>query len=168
MDAMEALLTRRSIRAYTAEPVTDATVDELLKAATAAPTAAEEPWHFIVVRDRETLRAVKTFHRHAHMLEQAQVGIVVCGDPTWGTLRGRWPLDCAAATENMLIAANALGLGACWVGIYPVQERIDGLKKLLNIPDPVIPLCMVSVGWPAEKKKPPDRFRRDRIHHNSW
>lgn len=165
---MEALLTRRSIRAYTAEPVTDDAVNELLQAAMSAPTAAEEPWHFVVVRNRETLAAVRTFHHHAVMLEKAQVGIVVCGDPTWGHLRDRWPLDCAAATENMLIAANAMGLGACWVGIYPVPERIEGLKALLNIPDPIVPLCMVSVGWPGEKKKPPSRFRQDRIHHDAW
>jgi nitroreductase len=168
MDAMEALLTRRSIRSYTSEPVTDATVNDLLKAAMAAPTAADQPWHFVVVRDRSVLSAVRAFHVHAHMLEQAQVGIAVCADPTSGSLRDRWPLDCAAATENMLIAANALGLGACWVGIYPVQQRIDGLKKLLNIPDPIIPLCMVSVGWPAETKKPPNRFRQDRIHYDTW
>jgi len=168
MDAIEAILTRRSIRNYTDEPVTDATVNELLKAAMSAPTAAEEPWHFIVMRDRAVLGAITSFHHHAHMLQRAQVGIVVCGDPTWGHLRDRWPLDCAAATENMLIAANALGLGAVWVGIYPVEERIEGLRKLAGIPEPIVPLCVVSVGYPGEKRKPSDRFRRERIHYDRW
>jgi nitroreductase len=168
MDAMEAMLTRRSIRKYTDEPVPEEAVNELLKAAMSAPTAAEEPWHFIVVRNRDMLGAVRSFHVHAHMLAEAQVGIVVCGDPTWGHLRDRWPLDCAAATENMLIAANAQGLGAVWVGIYPVPERIEGLRKLLGIPEPLIPLCVVSVGHPGEKKKPPNRFRPERIHYDHW
>lgn len=102
------------------------------------------------------------------MLKQASLGILVCGDPTRGHLEGRWPLDCSAATENMLIAANALGLGACWVGIYPVPERIQGLRGLLGIPGHVIPLSMVSLGYPAEKKSPPDRFRPERIHRDKW
>jgi nitroreductase len=168
MDAMEAILTRRSIRSYTDEPVSEEVVNELLKAAMSAPTTAEEPWHFIVVRDRDLLGAVPSFHAHAQMLKKAQVGIVVCGDPTWGYLRDRWPLDCAAATENMLIAANARGLGAVWVGIYPVPERIEGLRKLLGIPEPILPLCVVSVGHPGEKKKPSGRFKPERVHYDHW
>lgn len=168
MDAMQAILTRRSIRRYTTDPVSDELVTELLKAAMAAPTAADEPWDFVVIRDRNILEGVTRFHPHAHMLKQTAVGILVCGDPTRGHLEGRWPLDCSAATENMLIAANALGLGACWVGIYPVPERIQGLRGLLGIPGHVIPLSMVSLGYPAEKKSPPDRFRTERIHHDKW
>jgi len=168
MDAMQAILTRRSIRRYTEDAITPGMVTELLKAAMSAPTAANEPWDFVVIRDRNTFDGVRKFHPHAEMLKQAQVGILVCADPTRETLKGRWPLDCAAATENILIAANALGLGACWVGIYPVEERMVGLRGLLAIPDHVIPLSMVSLGYPAEKKKPPDRFRPERIHHDRW
>jgi len=168
MDVMEAILTRRSVRSYTTEAVSDEAIDQLLKAAMSAPTAASQPWHFIVIRDRSILTGIPAFHPHAEMLKQAQVGIAVCGDPTWGSLRDRWPLDCAAATENILIAANAMGLGAVWVGIYPVDERIQGLRKLLRIPEPVVPLCVVSLGHPAEKKKPPNRFRQDRIHQDRW
>jgi nitroreductase len=168
MDAMDAILSRRSIRRYTSDAVSDDTVLELLKAAMAAPTAANQPWDFIVVRDRSTLQAVTQYHPHAEMLKQAAVAIVVSGDPTRGHLEGRWPLDCSAATENILIAANALGLGACWVGIYPVAERIEGLRSLIGIPAHVIPLCMVSLGYPAEKKEPPARFKPERIHHERW
>lgn len=168
MKAMEAILSRRSIRKYTSQRVSDELVTELLKAAMSAPTAASQPYHFVVIRDRNILNAVTGFHPHAHMLEQASVAIVVVGDPTIETLKERWVLDCAAATENILIAANALGLGGCWVGIYPVEDRIRSLRELLNMPDHVVPLSMVSVGYPAERKQPPDRFRQDKIHYESW
>ncbi len=168
MDAMQAILTRRSIRRYTSQPVSDEMVIELLKAAMSAPTAGNQPWHFVVIRDRSTLDSVSGFHPHAEMLKQASAAISISGDPTVGTLEGRWLLDCAAATENILIAANALGLGACWVGIYPVEERIEGLRKLLGMPDHVIPLSMVSLGVAAEKKDPPARFKTERIHYENW
>ncbi|MEW6350107.1 MAG: nitroreductase family protein [Thermodesulfobacteriota bacterium] len=165
---MDAILSRRSIRRYTTEQVSEETVTALLRAAMSAPTAGNEPWHFVVVRDRKTLDAIPRFHHHAQMLKQAQVGIVVCGDPTLEYLKGRWVLDCAAATENILISANALGLGACWVGIYPVEERIQALRDLVGIPGHVIPMSMVSLGYAAEKKGPPDRFRIERIHLDKW
>jgi nitroreductase len=168
MDAMHAILTRRSVRRYTQEPVSEETVDALLKAAMSAPTATNEAWDFVVIRDRMLLDAVTGFHPHANMLKKAQVGIVVCGDPSREALPGRWPLDCAAATENILIAANALGLGACWVGIYPVEERIQGLRVLLNIPAHVIPLSMVSLGYPAETKPPSRRHRPEHVHRDRW
>jgi nitroreductase len=165
---MQAILTRRSIRRYTPEQVSDEAVQQLLQAAMSAPTAAAQPYHFVVVRDRTVLSAVSDFHPHAAMLKSASVGILVCGDPTIETREGRWVLDCAAATENMLIAANAMGLGACWVGIYPVEERIQGMRKLLGVPEHVVPLSMVSLGFPAEKKPPPDRFKPERVHHERW
>lgn len=168
MDAMAAILTRRSIRRYTSQEVSEQAVEEMLKAAMSAPTAADEPWHFVVTRDRSLMEAVTEYHPHAHMLKQAQVAIAICGDTTSGSLQGRWPLDCAAATENILIAANALGLGACWVGIYPVEERIQGLRNLMGIPEHVTPLSMVALGHPAEKKIPPNRFRPERVHRERW
>lgn len=168
MDAMQAILTRRSIRKYTSQRVSDEMVTELLKAAMSAPTAGNQPWHFVVIRDRGTLDAITNFHPHAEMLKQASVAISISGDPTVEILKGRWLLDCAAATENILIAANALGLGACWVGIYPVEERIKGLRELLGMPDHVVPLSMVSLGHPAEKKAPPARFKTERIHYDKW
>lgn len=168
MEAFHAILTRRSIRTYTSDHVSEETISELLKAAMSAPTAANEVWHFVVLRQRSILDAVPDFHPHAQMLKRAPVAIAVCADLTREQLKGRWMLDCAAATENILIAANALGLGACWVGIYPVEERMQGLRKLLDIPNHVNPLCLVALGYPAEKKEPPDRFQQDRIHYDRW
>ncbi len=168
MDAMHAILTRRSVRNYTQEPVSEEMVTALLEAAMSAPTATNEAWDFVVIRDHAILDAVTGFHPHAIMLKKAQVGIAVCGDPTREALPGRWPLDCAAATENILIAANALGLGACWVGIYPVEERMQGLRELLGIPKEVVPLSIVSLGYPAETKPPSRRHRPERVHHGRW
>ncbi len=168
MDAMQAILTRRSIREYTSQPVSEEMVTELLKAAMSAPTAGNQPWHFVVIRSRTTLDSITGFHPHAEMLKKASVAISISGDPTVERLKGRWLLDCAAATENVLIAANALGLGACWVGIYPVEERMEALRGLLGMPNHVIPLSMVSLGHPAEKKDPPARFKTERIHYELW
>lgn len=168
MDAMQAILTRRSIRKYTSQPVSQETVNQLLDAAMSAPTATNQAWHFVVIRERTVLESFMKFHPHAHMMKTAAAGILVCGDPITEALKGRWIMDCSAATENMLIAANALGLGACWVGIYPVEERIHGVRSLLGIPEHIIPLSCVSLGWPDEKKQPPNRFRQDLIHEGRW
>lgn len=168
MDAMQAILTRRSIRKYTPEPVSDELVAELLKAAMSAPTAGNQPWHFVVMRDRTRLESITRVHPHAEMLKEASVAISISGDPTAGALKGRWLLDCAAATENILIAANALGLGACWVGIYPVEERMALLRELTGMPDHLMPVSMVALGYPAEQKDPSARFKEERIHREKW
>jgi nitroreductase len=169
MDIMEAILTRRSIRKYKDKPVNDELVVQLLQAAMAAPSAAnEQPWQFIVIRDHRILDQVPTFHAHSHMVKQAAVAILVCEDPSLEVYSGRGPLDCANATENMLLAAHALGLGAVWVGIYPVEERINGMRKLLGIPSQVIPLALVSIGYPDEKLPVESRFKPERVHYERW
>lgn len=169
MNTIEAILTRRSIRKYQPDiEVDEDLVTRLLESAMSAPTATNQAYDFIVVRNPETLKAVGTFHPHASMLAQVPVGIAVCGDPKREALPGRWIMDCSAAAQNILLAAHDLGLGACWVGIYPVEERIKGLRGLLSLPEHVIPLCIVALGYPAETKKPSERFRLDLIHREKW
>lgn len=169
MEAMEAILTRRSIRKYTDRAVSDETVRELLNAAMNAPTAGDQrPWEFVVIRDRAVLDAVPSFHPHSLMLKHAPVGILICGDVTREKYPGRWPLDCSAAAENILIASNALGLGAVWLALHPVQERIDGMRHLVGVPEHVVPFCIVSLGYPGEKKAPPDRYDAERVHYDRW
>ncbi len=168
---MKNILERRSIRKYTNEPVSDDDLTSLLKAAMAAPSAGnQQPWEFIVVLDRETLNAMITFHSKGgfNMLGHAQLAIVICGDLERQLHKGYWVLDCAAATENILIAAQSLDLGAVWLGIYPRDGRVTKMKELLNIPENVMPLSMISVGHPADKKKPSDRYDPSRIHRNRW
>jgi nitroreductase len=168
MDAMEAILTRRSIRKYTGEPVPDNLIQELLKAAMAAPSARnEQPWHFIVIKDRKILDEIPKFHPFSNMLAEAPLAVVVCGDTT-PLSDSYWVEDCSAATENLLIAARALGLGTVWLGIYPGDQRVKPLQKLCRLPDKVIPLGVIAVGWPAETKPPADRFDAGRVHNNLW
>jgi nitroreductase len=169
MDALEAILSRRSIRRYTGQPVSGEQVEELLKAGMSAPSAGnQQPWQFIVITDRKLLAEIPRFHPYASMLPHAKVAILVCGDLQAEWFQGYWVQDCSAATENILIAAHAMGLGAVWLGIYPREERVKALQKLLNLPEHIVPLSLISIGYPAEKKPPADRFDPSRIHHNGW
>ena len=169
MDAMQAILTRRSIRQYTQEPVPDELVDELLHAAMSAPSAGnQQPWQFVIIRERKKLDAIPHFHPYAEMVKSASVAILVCGDMRRETNKGFWSQDCAAATQNFLLAAHAKGLGAVWVGVFPEDERVEGFRKLLGIPDDVIPFALVPVGFPAESRPPANRYEAARIHRDHW
>ena len=169
MDFMQNLLTRRSVRKYTGQPVTQETVEQLLRAAMQAPSAGNgQPWHFIVLSNRELLTAVPKFHPYAKMLPGAALGILVCGDEKEEKYAHRWPQDCAAATQNILLAAHGLGLGAVWLGIYPNKERAQGFRNLLKLPDHIHPFSMVSIGYPAEQPPFEDRYNPERVHYNQW
>ncbi|MDD2422024.1 MAG: nitroreductase family protein [Heliobacteriaceae bacterium] len=166
---MDLILSRRSIRKYTDEPVADGVVRELLKAAMSAPSAGnQQPWYFVVINQREILDAVSEFHPHSLMLRQAPVAILVCADLQLETHQGYWVQDCSAATQNILLAVQAKGLGACWLGIYPQAERIAGMCRLVGLPEHVIPLALVAIGHPAVTKPPANRFNADRIRYNHW
>lgn len=163
------VFSRRSIRRYTAEPVTDEQVERLLRAAMAAPSAGnQQPWSFVVVRDRETLAAVPGFHPYAAMTPQAAVALVVCGLPETCKWPQMWVQDCSAATENILIEAAALGLGAVWLGVHPLEERERGLRALLGIPEEAVPFAIVPVGHPVEVKGPSARYDQARVHSERW
>jgi nitroreductase len=169
MDAMQAIFSRRSIRKYTAANVSDPVIEEILKAGMSAPSAGnQQPWHFVVLRDRKLLDAVPSFHPHSKMLAEAQAAVLVCGDESLEKHKGYWVQDCSAAVENMLIALQANGLGAVWLGIYPREDRVAGMRKLLNIPERVIPFALISIGYPGEKKGPEDRYDRTRVHRDKW
>lgn len=166
---MEAILARRSIRRYTDRPVPDQVIKELLEAAMSAPSAKDErPWHFVVVRDRKVLDEIPHHHPYAQMLKQAPVAIVVCADLRLDKCDGFWVQDCSAATENILIAAQAKGLGAVWVGIYPVEDRVRAMRRILGMPEHVVPLALVPIGYPAEHKPPANRYDTARIHYDRW
>ena len=169
MDALTTIFSRRSIRLYTAKSVSREMVNEILRAAMSAPSAGNErPWHFIVLTDRAVLDAIPKFHPYSAMLRHAQVAILVCGDMTLEKHTGYWTLDCAAATENMLLAAHAKGLGAVWCGVYPTEDRVVNLQRLLNLPEHIVPFSLVPLGFPAEEKQAPDRFDGSRVHENRW
>lgn len=166
---MDAILDRRSIRFYTSDPVDNETITELLHCAMAAPSAGnEQPWQFVVMNDTKVLARIPEVHPYARMVPQAAAAILVCGDLNREKHKGFWVQDCSAATENLLIAVQAKGLGAVWLGVYPRMERVDGLRKLLNMPEHIVPFALVPVGHPAEQKARSDRFEPERIHYNSW
>jgi len=171
MDAIEAILTRRSIRKFSADRVAEHDVEMLLRAAMAAPSAFNErPWHFVVVREHETLGSLSRISEWSGPMAGAQAGVVVCGDTSALRKPGTvyWMIDCAAALENALIAAHARGLGAVWLGIHPTPERIDAVRDLLGLPEQVEPLGMIAVGWPGEAKPPGNRYDEARVHRERW
>jgi nitroreductase len=169
MDALEAIKSRRSVRVFRNDPVSRDTLRELVAAGMQAPSAGnQQPWQFVVVDDRRVIMRVPEFHPYAQMSETAPAAILVCGDMTLEQRKGYWVQDCAAATQNILLAAHAMGLGAVWTGVYPREERVAGAKKLFGLPDHVIPLSLIFVGYPAEFPPVENRFREDRVHWNGW
>ncbi len=169
MDLLETINTRRSIRKFEERKVPDNLVQKILTAAMNAPSAGnEQPWHFIVITNKSILEKISRIHPYATYAKDAPLGILVCGDLNLEKYKGLWMIDCSAATENILLAAHSLDLGAVWTGIYPMQDRIEKYRKLLNIPDEVTPLAFVPIGYPAQKPRFQDRFKQDRIHYNRW
>jgi nitroreductase len=171
LDALTAILTRRSIRDYTPHPVPEETVKLLLTAGMAAPSAFNErSTEFVVVNDPKILKEIAQVNPSSLQLKKMTVGIVVCGNQAKEKHKGQgyWQLDGAAASENILIAAHALGLGAVWTAIYPYPDRITKVQKLLSLPPEVIPLNIIPIGYPAEKKITEDRFDPARAHYNRW
>ena len=166
---MDEIFTRRSVRSYKETPVPYELVEKVIMAGMAAPSAGNEtPWHFIVIDDRRKLKAVTEIHPYADMLNECAAAVMVCGDLSLEKYAGFWVQDCSAATENMLIEAVHLGLGTVWLGVYPIEERAKGLQKLFGLPDNVIPLSIVALGYPAEKQERINRFDPNRIRRNSW
>ncbi|MBN1299405.1 MAG: nitroreductase family protein [Actinobacteria bacterium] len=166
---MKEIFERRSIRKYTGKPIPKEAVDKMLKAAMAAPSAGnQQPWEFIVIDDKTIFEGIMKCHPYSYMLKEAQLAIVICADLERETHIGYWQQDCAAATENLLIEAQHLGIGAVWLGIYPRKERVNGLKELLSLPERVMPMAVVSLGYPAEAKEPSNRYDPLRLHFNKW
>ena len=168
MDTIDAILTRRSIRHFSSKAVPEEEIQVLLKAAMYAPSGGNaQPWHFVVIDERAVLDEVPKFHDSSSFILEVPLAILICADEELAK-PGRWLLDCSAAAENMLLAAHARGLGACWIGIQPVAERIEGITRLMELPPKVYPVCLIAIGYPTETRHQPERFRPERIHHNRW
>jgi len=158
---------RRSIRAFSQEPIVEEDVKTLLKAAMAAPSACcKDPWEFITLRQPATLQAVATCLPNGAFLATAPLGIIVCGNKKKAHAESLSYLlqDCSAAIENILLAANAIGLGSCWLGIHPRGERIAALKNILTFPADCIPVGAIAIGTPITKPEPRTRFDASRVH----
>jgi nitroreductase len=170
--ALQCIMSRASCRVFQHKEVEKETIETLLRAAMAAPSALNaQPWHFIVINDHEILKQLATPSPHTGFLEQAPLAIALCGDMTKkaNAIEGAyWEHDIAAATENLLIAAHALGLGATWTGSYPVEKRMEVDRKVLQLPDHIIPISIVAIGYPAMEPQAKDKWNPDNISYNTY
>ena len=167
--AINNIMTRTSIRQYTNEPVSKADIETMLRAGMSAPTAVNrQPGHFVAVTDKEKLAELAG---RRGMIQQAGVAIVVCGNmdkAMQGPAQAFWIQDCSAATENILLAANALGLGAVWTGCYPMEDRVAEVSKVLKLPKTIVPLCVIAIGHPAEQPTPKDKWKPENVSYNEF
>ena len=163
------ILSRKSVRSYTDEPVSQEQVEIILKSAMAAPSGMNaQPWRFVVVTEQATKdKLAGGFNK---MIAKAPVVIVVCGKTTnrLGAANPNWTADCAAATENLLLTVEALGLGAVWTACYPYEDRTNPTIEALGLPDDVKPYCIVPIGHPAGNDKPKDKWKPENIHYEKW
>lgn len=170
-DFLETILTRHSVRHFTGEPVSNDDLEEILKAGMSAPSAVNtQPWTFIVVTRRELLDLLCENLPYAKMLDKAGAAVVVCGvpDKDKNIASKFWIMDCCAATENILLVVHGLGLGAVWTAVYPDEEKIRAVRKILKIPKGIIPLNVIPIGVPVGDEKVKDKFKRENIHREVW
>ena len=171
-NTIETIMTRTSIRSFTDRAVSADTIEMLLRAGMAAPTAVNlQPWHFVAVNDRAKLNELGGNGRQSKMLQESTLAIVVCGDMNKameGPGQAFWVQDCSAATENILLAAHALGLGAVWTGCYPIEERMANVSQVLKLPENLIPLCVIVMGYPNEQPAPKDKWKPENVTYNEF
>lgn len=168
---LSAIFSRRSVRTYTTDEVNDSMITDILEAAMAAPSAvAKDPWEFIVVKDKSTLSKIADGLPNGKMLDNASAGIVVCGDidKAHDHQESYMLQDCSAAIQNLLLAASSLGLGACWLGVHPRQERMVHMSRLFCLPDNIIPIAVVSIGVPSTVPTPRTRYKDTKVHVEKW
>jgi nitroreductase len=164
MNTIETIINRRSIRKYTDKPVDKEVIVQLLKAGMYAPTARNSrAWQFVVIQKREILHHLSQLHPYGKMLHEAPLAIVVCGDRNIDKEEGYLAINCAAATQNILLAAHELGLGSVWLGVYPRQERMKEISEFLQLPEHLMPVSLISLGYPAEHRAFPERFELEKI-----
>ncbi len=169
MDVLTAIHTRRSVRAFTPEVVSEKDRAALLEAAMSAPSAGNaQPWTFVVVDGPELLRRVPELNPYAGMAPQAPLAVLVSGDLSREKFPGYWVQDCSAAIQNMLLAAVGLGLGAVWTGIYPLEDRVTGFRALFGLPETMVPLGLIVIGHPKTEQTPKNRFDAAKVRHNRW
>lgn len=169
METLKAILSRRSIRKYSGSAIPDEHYEILLKAAMHAPSARNrQPWHFVIIGDKHLLLRLSESSPSWKMLSQAHKALVVCGDMHTEDAESFLVQDCSAATQNILLAAHELGLGAVWLGVHPREDRVDELRAALGLPGHIVPVSMISIGVPDEERQAEDRYLGDRVHFNRW
>ena len=171
-EAINNIMTRVSVREFTGEKISEAQLDTLLRVAMAAPSAInKQPWAFIVVTDEAKIAALGEALPYSRCSNHPAVAIIPCGDLSKaieGEMGAFWINDVSAATENLLLAAHAMGLGAVWTGLHPDMNRAKMVQDMLGLPEHIIPLCVVPVGIPAEQPAVKDKYKQENIHYNAW
>lgn len=170
---LENIFARKSVRSYTDQPVSREQLDTLVRAAMAAPSGRDmRPWKFVVVDDAAVMDSLSRQLPYAKMLQEAAAAIVVCGDMSIVDKSGNpsvnWQFDCSAATQNLLLAAEAMGLGAVWTGVHPYEDRLAAVKRALLLPEHIIPLNVIPIGYPKGEALPKDKYAAENIHYNGW
>ena len=169
MEALEAIKTRRSIRKFQDKKISGELIKELINYAMYSPSAFDyQPWHFIVADNKEQFDDILKAASHAEMIKEASHAVILCGDRKLEENIGLLIQDISAATENLLLAAYSYGLGAVWVGIYPFEEIVAGIKELFKLPENIVPVSMVVMGYPGESPAQPERYKPERVHFNKW
>ncbi len=169
MDITTALLDRRSIRKFSSKPVDKNHLEAMLEAAMYAPSARNyQPWHFVVVTDRSRLDRLAEIHPYASMLNTATAAILVCGDQQKESMDAYNAINGSAATQNILLSAFGMGIGSCWLGVYPREQRMKEIGEYLGLPGHILPVSLIALGYPDERKPRPDRFDPVRIHYEEW
>lgn len=181
-ETIRTIMQRKSVRAFTDHAIPDGYMETMLKAAMAAPTGSNvQPWHFVVLTDKSKYEKVFENNFNMRIFNSAAAVVVFCADTTVTRPprdnpdgapvtrpNGTWRDDMGACTENFLLAAESLGLGAVWTAAYPYSERYASMKRELGLPDVVLPYCAVAVGYPANDEQPKDKWKPDRIHYGQW
>jgi nitroreductase len=166
---MDAIFKRRSVRKYTNRDVADEIVKKVLAAGMSAPSAGNErPWHYIVVKDKTALSKIAECSPYARAAAEAPLAILVCADLSLEKHKGYWVQDCSAAAENMLVEVVSLGLGAVWLGVYPVEDRVNYLRKYFALPEQIVPFALLPIGYPGQEITAPDRYDQSRVHYDKW
>lgn len=174
-DALECIMTRYSLRAYSSRPVADSIVEKILRAGMAAPTAMRmQPWEMVVVTEQPLKDSIASVSKGMAMIKDAPLVVAVCGNTNRfiegesAAAGGFWIEDCSAAAENILLAAHAIGLGGVWCGVYPVDERVEHMRRILNLPDTIVPFNVMAIGYPEAAGAPKDKWNPSRVHYNRF
>lgn len=164
---LETIFNRKSVRKYTERPVEKERLETLVRAGMAAPSSRDRrPWEFVIVTDRDLLDKMGDGLPLARMLKETKQAIIVCGDTVKS--ENAWQLDCSAAAQNILLAAESMGLGAVWTAAYPYPERMKIIQDALQLPEHILPLTVIPLGYPTGIEKPKDKYNKKQIHYNGW
>jgi nitroreductase len=169
MDFKEVVINRRSIRKYKNQNISDETINFILKAAMYAPSAMNlQAWHFIVIDLKEILVQTIKSIAHAELLKHADKAIIVCGDASLEKNESWMIQNCSASIQNILLASHDAGLGSCWIAIHGMDEVVKNVKVQFNLPEGIIPVALISLGYPDEVVNTEERFKKEKIHYNKW